>query len=610
MARDNGPIKVFNRSDTVPLDSEGGYAGGDSTAAAIATAGAQALAAQQTIQNLQGSATTLPPGSAATVTVTGTGASKVINVGVPRGADGAPGMGYAQGQQLLTQNAATLTAAQSSATSAAAAAARAENAEGVALAPAAEVIADTMSNSTTEAVKRLGVLTPATVDHAGVQAALNTAATFGLRVQTAGTYSTDQTLVVKGHCDLSGLSITYTGSGTAVRVTSGSSSALKERDIALPSVKHGGKTVNGWAQVVGTIGVDLVNLSRCNVRLPALVQSFATGLRFYAAGTEHAYCTYYVGHASNNQVNIRLDVVNAGWVNENTFFGGRCSHFSNEAAGGSGAGMTGPAIGTRHVLLTTQSSTWAGPNSNKFYGLSVENTGATEYAVDFDNAGRNLFDGCRWETWLGGAAGYPPRVRYGTVATENLIRGGYDAHRIKVTSVDVANSRGNNITSPLGGRFHFQNHPQPGPGAVGGWILDNTSGVTAPLITAMRASWEYNGDDPATAWVWRWTGTVLEGKRNTDAFPRIRIDANLGQFRIGPGNVEPTAGFVGSASDMRTLSTVAPLSNNAYDLGVGSVRWRNAYVQGEVHVGSLILRDQGGVLQCWQGGAWKTVNLS
>ena len=32
MARDNGPIKVWNRSDTVPLDAEGGYAGGDSTA--------------------------------------------------------------------------------------------------------------------------------------------------------------------------------------------------------------------------------------------------------------------------------------------------------------------------------------------------------------------------------------------------------------------------------------------------------------------------------------------------------------------------------------------------------------------------------------------------
>ena len=82
MARVNGPISVFNPGDGIPSDASGGGAGGDSTAAAIATAGAQALAAQQTIQNLQGAATTLPAGSAATVNVSGTGTSKVINVAV------------------------------------------------------------------------------------------------------------------------------------------------------------------------------------------------------------------------------------------------------------------------------------------------------------------------------------------------------------------------------------------------------------------------------------------------------------------------------------------------------------------------------------------------
>ena len=123
MARDNGPIKVWNRGDTVPLDSDGGYAGGDSTAAAIRQASDAANAAQQTIQNLQGAATTLPPGSAATVNVSGTGTSKVITVGVPRGADGAPGMGYAEGQQLLADSAATTTAAQQAAATSQAAAA-------------------------------------------------------------------------------------------------------------------------------------------------------------------------------------------------------------------------------------------------------------------------------------------------------------------------------------------------------------------------------------------------------------------------------------------------------------------------------------------------------
>lgn len=36
MARTNGPLQVWSRGDTIPTDAQGGYAGGDSTAAAIA----------------------------------------------------------------------------------------------------------------------------------------------------------------------------------------------------------------------------------------------------------------------------------------------------------------------------------------------------------------------------------------------------------------------------------------------------------------------------------------------------------------------------------------------------------------------------------------------
>lgn len=83
MARDNGPIKVWNRSDTVPLDAEGGYAGGDSTAAAVGTSLAQSGQAVQTVDNLSATATVLPPGADPTVTVTGTLPHKVVNFGIP-----------------------------------------------------------------------------------------------------------------------------------------------------------------------------------------------------------------------------------------------------------------------------------------------------------------------------------------------------------------------------------------------------------------------------------------------------------------------------------------------------------------------------------------------
>ena len=128
MARTNGPIQVWHRTDTIPTDAEGGYAGGDSTAAAVGTSLAQSGQAVATIDNLSATATALPAGASPTVTVTGAIPNKVINIGVPRGADGAPGMGYEEGQQLLAQNQTTLDAAQAAQTSAAQSAADSQTA--------------------------------------------------------------------------------------------------------------------------------------------------------------------------------------------------------------------------------------------------------------------------------------------------------------------------------------------------------------------------------------------------------------------------------------------------------------------------------------------------
>lgn len=94
MARTNGPIQVFHRGDTIPLDAEGGYAGGDSTAAAVGTALAQTGQALATVDNLQATATTLPPGSTPTATVTGPLGAKSINFGLPQqiAASSTPGL--------------------------------------------------------------------------------------------------------------------------------------------------------------------------------------------------------------------------------------------------------------------------------------------------------------------------------------------------------------------------------------------------------------------------------------------------------------------------------------------------------------------------------------
>lgn len=115
MARYNGTILISNNLDPVPTDAQGGYAGGDSAAAAIAQAGAAASTAIATMENMKVAVKALPSTTGPTIAISGTIPTRTITIGVPAGKDGAPGlngMGYAEGQQLIATNGQTLAAAQ------------------------------------------------------------------------------------------------------------------------------------------------------------------------------------------------------------------------------------------------------------------------------------------------------------------------------------------------------------------------------------------------------------------------------------------------------------------------------------------------------------------
>ena len=166
-----------------------------------------------TVDNLTATATALPPGATPTVTVTGPIPNKVINIGVPRGADGAPGMGYEEGQQLLAQNQTTLDAAQAAQTSAASSASDA--ADAVTLAQQAQAAAynvpdtamrDIINNPATETGALIRNREPhalvtdygavgdgVTDDTAAIQAAIDGAQSVQF---TAGTYRITAPLVV------------------------------------------------------------------------------------------------------------------------------------------------------------------------------------------------------------------------------------------------------------------------------------------------------------------------------------------------------------------------------------------------------------------------------
>lgn len=115
----NGPIYVWHREDNnghPPTSGEGGYAGGDSTAAALTTALAVADKAVGSIDNLQVTATSLEYGQPATATITGTAPNKTINIGVPQGPGG---MGAEEGALLVAAAQVAQAAAESAAPDAA-----------------------------------------------------------------------------------------------------------------------------------------------------------------------------------------------------------------------------------------------------------------------------------------------------------------------------------------------------------------------------------------------------------------------------------------------------------------------------------------------------------
>lgn len=89
--------------------------------------------AYDTINGLSATATTGAPGTAATVTISGPMGAKVINIKVPRGNDGAPGMGYAEGLAVAAIAQDAQTEAAQSANSAALALVMAQGAQKAAL---------------------------------------------------------------------------------------------------------------------------------------------------------------------------------------------------------------------------------------------------------------------------------------------------------------------------------------------------------------------------------------------------------------------------------------------------------------------------------------------
>lgn len=101
MSRTRKSVTIWSRSDTVPTDGQGGYAGGDSTADAIERVGAVADSSVAALQNLNVKATEThgPP----TVQTTGTVPDLTLTFGLPAGRDGRDGIGAPEATALVQE---------------------------------------------------------------------------------------------------------------------------------------------------------------------------------------------------------------------------------------------------------------------------------------------------------------------------------------------------------------------------------------------------------------------------------------------------------------------------------------------------------------------------
>lgn len=271
-----------------------------------------------------------------------------------------------------------------------------------------------------------------------------------------GVFKTTSTITIRSACDLSGATFNcYQTTGTAVQVGTTSATTYSTRFL-LPQLYAKAKTVAGWAQVVGTVGVKFINLWDCWLSLP-YARGFETNFWGSASGsTGSGYNRISIGFSMNGKTGLLLSPAGGSWINRNSILSGTFQHNLAE----------GPATsGVSHIKIGDSSD-------NTFEGLSIESAGIVQWHLDCAGTS-NVFENCRWENdepnptvvWRSGSAG-------------NVIRGGVQSERIVYTT-DSGAGLNYGAATPLAA---FATASRPASIGIGGLAFDPTIG--RPIFSA------------------------------------------------------------------------------------------------------------------------------
>jgi hypothetical protein len=400
-----------------------------------------------------------------------------------------------------------------------------------------------------------------TDDAAAINAAASSAASLGARLSGTGTFKIGSTVTLTGDVDLSGATFNYTGTGTAIAV--GTTGAyLMRKQVRLPKIVATAKTVTGWAQVAGSVGVAVINCYSFDISVP-YVNNFETGLKIYGASSNGtSYCNVQLGHLDNNKRNLWFTADGTGWANQNYFYGGRLSHNSGE----------GTAVsGTRHVLMDTTTNK---VNGNSFYGTSIESPNVVQYHIDCGGYD-NYWFACRFEN-----TGAPARVIWRANSTGNVIMYGFQATDMTETKeANTANHLwcrdGNRIVGAHATKAILQ--------------LENAYTADGAALKIMGAGAEGAGDDPATAWTATISSQSIRGKRPTDAYERVNLSGLYGRLYLGGGTATPAYYLEGGDSyGFLMTGNIGFNADNTYDIGASTLRPRYVRAGTAVQTGAAV----------------------